>query len=45
MEKEIIENLCKNLKWHERIIVKLFNKTFIKTYHKARLNAINSILS
>lgn len=29
MEKEINE-LYKNLKWYERIIIKIFKKTFIK---------------
>lgn len=32
MEKLVVEEICKNLKWYERIIVKILKKTFIKTY-------------
>ena len=33
MEKLIVEEICKNLKWHEKIIVTIFKRTFIKTYN------------
>ncbi len=42
MEKEIIKSICSNCNWHERIIVKLFNKVFIKSYHMGRINCWNS---
>ena len=32
MENEIAKEICKNLKWREKIIVKLFKKSFIKVY-------------
>ena len=32
MEKDIVEDICKDLKWYERIIVKLFKNIFIDTY-------------
>lgn len=44
MEKEIIENLCENLKWYERIIIRLFKKIFLKIYHDVRLKIVNSTL-
>lgn len=44
MGKLIIENLCKNLKWYEKVIVKLFSKTFVKVYHKVRKEIVNCLL-
>lgn len=44
MEKLVIENLCKNLKWYERVIVKLFSKTFVKVYHIGRITIFNKKL-
>lgn len=32
MEKDIVEEICKDLNWKERIIVRLFKNSFIKTY-------------
>lgn len=32
MEKDIIKEICEDLKWYERIIVKLFSKIFINIY-------------
>ena len=42
MEKLIVEEICKNLKWYERIIVKLLKNTFIKVYHMGRIICWNS---
>lgn len=44
MEKLIVENLCRNLKWYERVIVKLFSKTFVKVFHKTRASIVTSLL-
>lgn len=44
MEKEILKEICKDLNKKERIIVKLFKKTFIKVYHKARIKVFNLIV-
>ena len=40
MENEII----KELNWKEKIIVKLFTKTFIKVYNVTRINIINKFM-
>lgn len=42
MEKLIIEEIYKNLKWYEKIFVKIFAKTIIKVYHIGRINCLNS---
>ena len=44
MEKLVVEEICRNLKWYERVVVKLFRKTFIKVYHKTRKSIVNSLL-
>ena len=44
MEKLIVEEICKNLKWHEKIIVTILKKTFIKAYNNQRLKTINLLL-
>lgn len=45
MEKLIVEEICKNLKWHEKIFVKIFRRLFIKIYNKQRIKCINLILT
>ena len=44
MENLIVEEICKNLKWYERVVVKLFSKTFVKVYHKTRADIVNNML-
>lgn len=44
MENLIVEEICKNLKWHERIIVRLFRNTFIEVYHMGRIVVFNKKL-
>lgn len=44
MEKLVVEKLCENLKWYERVVVKMFSKIFIKTYHKTRETIVSSLL-
>lgn len=44
MKNIIIAEICKNLKWYERIIVKILKHIFIKVYHKIRIDIINSFL-
>lgn len=41
MEKLVVEEICRNLKWYERVVVKLFRKTFIKVYHMGRILIFN----
>lgn len=43
MEKEINE-LYKNLKWYEKIIAKIFKKSFVKVYNTTRVDIVNHLL-
>ena len=43
MEKEINE-ISKKLNWYERIIIKIFKKTFIKVYNLIRIKIVNQLL-
>lgn len=41
----VVENeIVKELNWKEKIIVKLFTKTFTKVYNNCRRNIINMML-
>lgn len=44
MGKLIVKEICKNLKWHERIIVKIFSRLFVKVYNNERIALINHLL-
>lgn len=44
MEKLIEQEICKNCTFKEKVVVKIFRKTFIKTYHIGRINCINNRL-
>lgn len=44
MEKEIVGMLCKNLKWYERVIVRMFKPIFVKTYNMMRMDIVNTCL-
>ena len=42
----VVENeIIKELNWRERIIVKLFAKTFERVYNKCRIKIVNSIIN
>ena len=41
MEKEIIKEICKDLNWKERILVRTFKRIFVKVYHKTRIRTFN----
>lgn len=44
--KDVVENeVIKELNWKEKIIVKIFNKTFLKVYGIAGKNIVNQILT
>lgn len=44
--KDVVYNIAKNeLNLKERILVKIFTKTFDKIYNIGRINAVNSILN
>lgn len=41
----VVENeVIKELNWKERIVVKLFAKTFENVYNKCRIKIVNSML-
>ena len=42
MEKEILEEICKDMNWNEKILVKLYKRSFIKVYHKIRIKLFNA---
>lgn len=44
MEKDVVKEICKNLKWHEKIVVVIFNKIFVKVYHRQRIKYVNWLL-
>lgn len=42
----VVENeIMKGLNWKEKIIVKVFAKTFEKVYNKCRIKIVNSMLN
>ena len=42
----VVENeIIKELNWKERIVVKLFAKTFEKVYNKCRIKIVNSLIN
>lgn len=43
--KDVVVNEIKNeLNWKEKIIVRIFTKTFNKVYNIGRINTVNNIL-
>ena len=40
----VIKDVENELNWREKIIIKVFTKTFNKVYNIGRINAINSML-
>lgn len=44
MEKYIGNLINKDLKWYERIIIKIFKKTFLKGYNLIRIKIVNQLL-
>lgn len=44
MEKEILEEIEKDLNFKERIIVHINKKTFIKVFNLARIDTINKLI-
>lgn len=43
--KEVVENeIIKKLNWKERIVVKIFRKTFSKSCNIIRINVINKLM-
>lgn len=44
MEKEILEEIEKECNFKERILLKVFTKTFMKVYNIARIKMFNSLI-
>ena len=44
MSFDMMFRICKNLRWYEKIIIKLFKNTFIKVYNKTRERIVNCML-
>lgn len=43
--EDVVENeIKKGLNWREKIVVRIFVKTFIKVYNTTRIKIVNSIL-
>ncbi len=45
MEEEVLREINKNLKWYEKIVVKVFANIFIKVYHTTRESIITKLLA
>ena len=44
--RDVVYNVVKDeLNWKEKIIVKLFRRTFFKVYNISRIKSVNSILN
>lgn len=41
MEKEILKEICRDLNWIERIIIRLFKKSFVKVYRLGLVKCFN----
>ena len=41
MEKLIVEEICKNLKWYERIVVKIYKRMFYRAYRIGMRDCFN----
>lgn len=44
MEKDLIKIINEDLKWYEKVLVRIARKTFIKVSHKIRVTMINHML-
>lgn len=43
MEKLIVAEICNNLKWYEKIVVKLLKKIFYKVYRMGMIGYFNYV--
>ena len=44
MKNIVLDRIKNKLNWRERIIFRMFNKTYIKVYNIARIDTINYLL-
>lgn len=43
-EKNVINEISKDLKFWEKIIIRMNKRLFVKIYHKERIRIINALL-
>lgn len=44
MKDVVLNEVKRELNWKERIVIKLFTRTFNKIYNIARINIVNEII-
>ncbi|MCI9000120.1 MAG: hypothetical protein HFJ26_04160 [Clostridia bacterium] len=45
MEEKILKEIMKECKdWRERVLIRMFPKTFVKVYHVGRIKGFNYIV-
>lgn len=44
MKDVILDEVKKELNWKERVVVIIFEKTFIKVYNISRIRTVNSLI-
>ena len=44
MKDVVLDEVKKELNWRERIVVKLFTKTFVKVYNITRIKIVNKLI-
>ena len=44
MKDVVVNEIVKELNWKERIVVRLFRKTFVKVANMTRIKVINKII-
>ena len=44
MKDAVLNEVKKELNWKERIVLKLFTKTFVKVYNIARIKIVNKLI-
>lgn len=44
MKDEALNEVSKKLNWKEKVILKIFSKTFQKVYNIARINTFNKVI-
>ena len=43
MEKLIVDEICKNLNWRDKVVVKMFKGTFARFYNDVRIIIFNKM--
>lgn len=43
MEKLIVDQICKNMNWKDKVAIRLFKGTFMRFYNNARIIIFNKM--